>query len=50
MLGEETNEGLLDIDSEDKLFHRSNDDHKEEEVEEEVRQGEINMISDEGKT
>ena len=49
MLGEETNEGLLDIDSEDKLFHRSNDDHKEEEVEEEIRPCEINMTSDEGK-
>ena len=49
MLGEETNEGLLDIDSEDKLFHRSNDNHKEEKVEEEVRRGKINMISDEGK-
>ena len=49
MLGEETNEGLLNIDSEDKLFHRSNDDHKEEEVEEEIRPCEINMISDKGK-
>lgn len=49
MIGEETNEGLLDIDSEDKLFHRSNDDHKEEEVEEEILPCEINMTSDEGK-
>ena len=49
MLGKETDEGLLNIDSEDKLFHRSNDDHEEEEIEEEIRPCEINMTSDEGK-
>ena len=49
MLGEETDEGLLDIDSEDKFFHWSNDDHKEEEIEDEIRPCEINMTSDEGK-
>ena len=46
MLGKETDEGLLDIGSEDKFFHRPNDNHEVEKINEEDIPREIGMASD----